>query len=184
MISPMEKGRYRSLIRKKIKKIPRLQFRDFEKKSNRRPQGLQLRRNVSRRASGWGGIVGRRRRVVSGRRILTLGSEGAWCREGVSSHSYSSTSSVVLISITPPAIAMRTPPLVPGLMYWSLLIIPAPLRPDLRGMLRHLRGTCWMEIPWQPSCFYRMMMMSFICSSRGEGRRGWIMNSLGGFKGR
>ena len=46
-------------------------------KSNRRPQGLQLRRNMSRRASGWGGIVGRRRRVVSGGRILTVGSEGS-----------------------------------------------------------------------------------------------------------
>ena len=30
VISPTEKGRYRSLVRKKIKKIPRLQFRDFE----------------------------------------------------------------------------------------------------------------------------------------------------------
>jgi hypothetical protein len=42
-------------------------------KSNRRPQGLQLRRIVSCRASGWGGIVGRRRRVVSAGRILTVG---------------------------------------------------------------------------------------------------------------
>ena len=47
--------------------------RDLEKfRSNRRPQGLQLRRNMSRRASGWGGIVGRCRRVVSGGRILTF----------------------------------------------------------------------------------------------------------------
>jgi len=41
--------------------------------------GLHLRRNVSRRgASGWGGIVGRCRRVGSGGRILTVGSEGSF----------------------------------------------------------------------------------------------------------
>ena len=46
-------------------------------KSNWIPQSLHLRRNVSRRgASGWGGIVGRCRRVGSGGRILTVGSEG------------------------------------------------------------------------------------------------------------